>query len=131
MDGKTELHFCPKCDTLLTFTSDEAKVTLKCDNCTYSIPSVSGSISQTTIYSAIQTSKISPATVYDPALRVTCSITCPNEACPTRDESLYGTRTAEGVLVTPEVCVFNNTKENKVNNYVCKVCHNIIIPASV
>ena len=126
----TKLHFCPKCETLLTYALDdssEVKTTiLTCSNCTYKADlNEDGSILKTSIYKQTTATSISKASIYDPALRMACNIQCANLECPSLNPKLLGTRDETGKVIYPQVCICNNTNIARKNTYICKICKTI------
>ena len=122
----TKLHFCPQCETLLTYvtTGDSVVITtLKCSNCTYVTTVPSKQTIKTSIYGGTNLSAtITKAAVYDPTLRRSCTIICRNAKCDSNNPEKLGTYNDEGRLIQPEVCVTNHTSVNRVNTYICRVC---------
>ena len=99
----TKLHFCPKCDTLLKYDVTDTATTLVCSNCTYNAQLESGQNLKTSIYGSTLITTITKAAVYDPSLRLSCNITCPNVKCDTNNPELIGTYNSTVQLIQPEV----------------------------
>lgn len=126
-----KLHFCPECETMLKAETTEAAETtastqLVCGNCTFKIAIENGKFLKTSIYKQTLATNISKAAIYDPALKISCSIKCPNGECPGNDPDKVGTYDDEtGKLIFPEVCISNNTNISRINTYNCRVCRTI------
>ena len=125
------LHFCPNCDTLLNYqSSSEKPFFMKCSNCSFEadeqLPVTGGRPPvRTSIYANTLYTSITKAAIYDPALRLTCSVKCPNLTCESNYKEKIGTINQEGRLIQPEVCLTNHTNINRQNTYVCRICRTI------
>ncbi len=126
----TKLHFCPKCETLLTYeVSNGADTILKCSNCSYESPLETGQTLRTSIYGNNMTAKITTAAIYDPSLRLSSTIVCPNKKCDSNNPEKLGTYNEEGRLIQPEMCITNHTSVNRENTYVCRICRGTARPS--
>jgi DNA-directed RNA polymerase subunit M/transcription elongation factor TFIIS len=127
-DMTTKLHFCPKCDTLLKYDVTDAATSLVCSNCSYNTPLSSGQNLKTSIYGSTLSTLITKAAAYDPSLRLSSNIVCPNKQCDTNKVELLGTYNANGQLIQPEVCVSNNNSVSRINTYICRICRTVFTP---
>ena len=123
----TKLHFCPKCETLLTYevSKQTNEPILLCSNCAYETPLQTGQHLRTSIYGGNMTAKITKAAIYDPSLRLSSTIICPYPRCDSNNKDKLGTYNNEGRLIQPEVCITNHTSVNRENTYVCRICRTI------
>jgi DNA-directed RNA polymerase subunit M/transcription elongation factor TFIIS len=125
----TKLHFCPKCESLLTYeafgTGDDRVTILKCSNCTYEENLQTGHKLRTSIYGGTLSAQITKAAIYDPSLRLSSTLICPNARCDSNNIDKLGTVNEEGHLIQPEVCITNHTSVNRENTYVCRICRSI------
>lgn len=121
----TKLHFCSKCETLLTYEVSEGLTILKCSNCSYNAPLETGQTLRTSIYGNTLSAKITKAAIYDPSLRLSSTIKCPNSRCDSNNMDKLGTVNDEGRLIQQEVCITNHTSISRENTYVCRMCRSI------
>ena len=120
-----KLHFCQECETMLKPETSES-TQLVCSNCTFKLAIQTGTVLKTSIYKQTLATNISKAAIHDPALKISCSIKCPNVACQGNDINKIGTYDEEtGKLIFPEVCISNNTNISRINTYNCRVCRTI------
>jgi DNA-directed RNA polymerase subunit M/transcription elongation factor TFIIS len=120
----TKLHFCPQCESMLQYVVNMKDTKLKCPNCHYEDALKGGQSLKTSIYggTAAMSATITKAAIYDPSLRRSCVISCPNSECYCNKPEMLGQFNKEGRLIQPEVCVTNHTSINRVNTYICRIC---------
>jgi DNA-directed RNA polymerase subunit M/transcription elongation factor TFIIS len=124
----TKLHFCPKCETLLSYVvkkEDQEIAKLACSNCPYQAKLEPGQTLRTSIYGNTRSAKITKAAVYDPSLRLTSTIVCPNTECDSNNPAKLGELNEEGRRIQPEVCITNHTSVSRINSYICRICRTV------
>ena len=124
----TKLHFCPKCETLLSYmVSSDDETVISCSNCSFQEPLKTGQTLRTSIYGNTQTAKITKAAIYDPSLRISSTLKCPNRSCDSNDVAKLGTRNKDGRLIQPEMSITNFTSANRENTYICRICESTCV----
>ncbi len=125
----TKLHFCPKCETLLNYEVSNSVTSLKCSNCPHEEELQGGQVLKTSIYGGdgAMAATITKAAIYDPALRRSCVITCPNAMCESNNPDMLG-QSKDGRLIQHDVCITNHTSVNRVNTYICRICRSVFTP---
>jgi DNA-directed RNA polymerase subunit M/transcription elongation factor TFIIS len=123
----TKLHFCPKCETLLSYVvkKEDQEIALACSNCPYRKKLDPGQTLRTSIYGNTRSAIITKAAVYDPSLRLTSTIVCPNTECDSNKPEQLGKRNQEGRRILPEVCITNHTSVSRINSYICRICRTV------
>lgn len=120
------LEFCPTCQSLMTAQSNESHdLILACRRCGKEIPSDGSTkiLKASRMTHKMNRERLNASMIYDMALRKTARITCPMEACPSRDHRQWGTQVPEtGVVIQPAVAVTNFTSRDRVAEYICLIC---------
>ena len=124
------LRFCDTCEALQLPHTNLGKFVFKCINC----DKVSGEIlpgtpaENITIYknhirqTSQRVERLLPSMIYDNALKHTAHLTCPQASCPSLDPVRWGTFTATGVMIAPDMLVTNFLSTDKVMTALCRIC---------
>lgn len=127
------LRFCKKCDALELPAFTPEQMVFKCVNCQE--VSVDESVEDVIIQrnnirqTLERVETFNPSMIFDPSLRRTAHIPCPNKSCPSLNRAEWGKLSPNGIRIQPDVQITNFMSVDKTMTGICRICGHYFIPA--